>query len=439
MSMLAIGLLGIGGLAVLLVMGVHIGVALGFIGLLGTWSIVGFEPAIWGAVNVFYDQVASFALITVPLFIAMGYLASAGKLSTNIFNSLNQWIGKVRGGIGIATVGSCTLFGTICGSSLVTSSVFSIIAAPEMRRQGYDKSLSYGICASSGLIGMLIPPSILMVVYGVLSGDSVGKLLVAGITPGVVLGILYSLVIIFLPFLKPDLIEKPTTSGVSFIQKLKNLVDLWPVAVVVIIIFGGIFGGVFTPTEAGAIATFVVLMLLILLEKKKSIGPIIQALADTARTSAMIFLIFGGAAVFSQFLVLTGIASRTAEFIIGMGLSRISFLLVVSVFYILLGCVLDSISMLSITIPLLHPVLGSMGIDPIWYAVVVVVAIEIGMITPPVGLCVYGAKAVAEDDVTLEDIFRGVLPFFLVSLLALMFFIFIPQLSTYLPDLMFDW
>ena len=439
MSSFVIGLFGIGGLAVLLVLGVHIGVALGFIGLLGTWAIVGFEPALWGAVNVFYDQVASFSLITVPLFIAMGYLASAGKLSSNIFSSLNQWIGKVRGGIGIATVGSCTLFGTICGSSLVTSSVFSIIAAPEMRRQGYDKSLSYGICASSGLIGMLIPPSILMVVYGVLSGDSVGKLLVAGITPGIVLGILYSFVIILLPLFRPGLIEKPGNQAITILAKIKNLVHLWPVAVVVLIIFGGIFGGVFTPTEAGAIATFVVLLLLILLEKKNSIHPILQALADTARTSAMIFLIFGGAAVFSQFLVLTGIASRTAEFIIGMGLSRISFLLVVSVFYILLGCVLDSISMLSITIPLLHPVLGSMGIDPIWYAVVVVVAIEIGMITPPVGLCVYGAKAVAEADVSLEDIFKGVLPFFLVSLFALLLFIFVPRLSTYLPNLLFSW
>ena len=218
-----------------------------------------------------------------------------------------------------------------------------------------------------------------------------------------------------------------------------ELVHLWPVAVVVGITFGGIFGGVFTPTEAGAIATFVVLCLLLFKEKKKSFGAIKTALQDTARTSAMIFLIFGGAAIFSQFLVLSGLAARTAEFIVGLKLSKYTFLFVVAVFYLILGCLLDSISMLSITIPLLNPVLGSMGIDPIWYAVVVVLAIHVGMITPPVGLCVYGAKAVAEKDVTLEDIFRGVMPFFLASLLALIIFILVPSLSTFLPSIVFDW
>lgn len=439
MDSMTIGIIGALALAVLLFSGVHIGVALGLVGFLGSWALVGFEPSLWGAANVFYDQVASFALITVPLFIAMGYLASAGKLSSNIFNALNNWVGKVRGGIGIATVGSCTLFGTICGSSLVTSSVFAIIAAPEMRRKGYDKSLAYGICASSGLIGMLIPPSILMVVYGVLSGDSVGKLLVAGIMPGLVLAVLYSIVILFLARYRPRLIKQQTGRSLKWKEKLAELVHLWPVAIVIGITFGGIFGGVFTPTEAGAIATFVVLSLFLFIDKKKSFGAIKVALQDTARTSAMIFLIFGGAAIFSQFLVLSGLAARTAEFIVGLHLSRLTFLFVVAFFYLILGCLLDSISMLSITIPLLNPILGSMGIDTIWYAVVVVLAIEVGMITPPVGLCVYGAKAVAEKDVTLEDIFRGVFPFFLVSLLGLLLFILVPTLSTFLPNLVFDW
>jgi C4-dicarboxylate transporter DctM subunit len=439
MDFVAIGVSGIAVLIVMLALGVHIGVALGFVGFVGSWILVGLKPALWGSMNVFYSQVASYALITVPLFIAMGYLATAGNLSTNIFNSLNHWIGGIKGGVGIATVASCTLFGTICGSSIVTSSVFSIIAAPEMRRQGYDKSLAYGICASSGLIGMLIPPSILMVVYAILSQDSVGKLLIAGVTPGLVLALFYALTIYAMATLRPDLVKQQHGQVVSSRQKFQELKGLWPVAVVIVITFGGIFGGVFSPTEAGAITTFVVLVLVIAIEKKRSVPHIVTALKDTARTSAMIFLIFGGAAIFSQFLVLSGIATRTVEMIIALNLSTIGFLCLVAVFYLVLGCFLDSISMLSITIPLLHPILGRMGIDPIYYAVVVIVAIEIGMLTPPVGLCVYAAKAVAEKDVTLEDIFRGSIPFFVVSMIALLIFILVPPLSTFLPRQMFAW
>ena len=439
MDFFTIGLIGIGALITLLMLGVHIGVALGFVGLIGSWVLVGLEPALWGAMNVFYSQVASYALITVPLFIAMGYLATAGNLSANIFNTLNDWIGGVRGGVGIATVGSCTLFGTICGSSIVTSSVFAIIAAPEMRRQGYDKSLAYGICASSGLIGMLIPPSILMVVYGILSQDSVGKLLIAGVTPGLVLALFYAATIYAIARFRPNLVTQSVKKESSWTRKVIELRSLWPVAVVVAITFGGIFGGVFSPTEAGAVTCFIVLVLLIVLEKGKAFPHIVAAFKDTAKTSAMIFLIFGGAAIFSQFLVLSGIATRTVQMIIALDLPIFGFLCMVAAFYLILGCFLDSISMLSITIPLLHPVLGPMGIDPIWYAVVVILAIEIGMLTPPVGLCVYAAKAVAESDVTLEDIFRGSIPFFVVSMVGLVIFIFFPRLSTFLPQQMFAW
>ena len=439
MDFFTIGLIGIAALIALLLLGVHIGVALGFVGLIGTWTLAGLQPALWGSMNVFYSQVASYALITVPLFIAMGYLATAGNLSTNIFNTLNDWIGGIRGGVGIATVGSCTLFGTICGSSIVTSSVFAIIAAPEMRRQGYDKSLAYGICASSGLIGMLIPPSILMVVYGILSQDSVGKLLIAGVAPGLVLALFYSMTIYAIARIRPNLVTQSAKRPMRWREKVLQLRALWPVAIVILITFGGIFGGVFSPTEAGAVTCFLVLVLVMLIEKRKAIPHIVGAFKDTAKTSAMIFLIFGGAAIFSQFLVLSGVATRTVQLIISMDLPVFGFLCMVAVFYMILGCFLDSISMLSITIPLLHPVLAPMGIDPIWYAVIVILAIEIGMLTPPVGLCVYAAKAVAEKDVALEDIFRGSIPFFVVSVAALAIFILYPPLSTFLPRQMFAW
>lgn len=436
MDPFAIALAGILSLFMLLALGVHIGLSLGIVGFLGTWAIVGLEPALWGTVNVFYDKVASFALLPVPMFVLMGYMASTAELSGNIFESLNKWVGNIRGGIGIATVFSCTLFGTICGSSLVTSSVFSVIAAPQMRRQGFDKRLAYGICSSSGLIGMLIPPSILMVVYGVLSGDSVGKLLIAGITPGLMLTVAYSGLIVFMVWLKPSLLVSSIDHKVSWRERFESVLGLWPVLIVAAVIFGGLFGGVFTPTEAAAIGTFVVAVIILMLKRKEFISAVWPAFVETAKVSAMIFLIFGGAAIFTQFLVLSGIAQETARHIIEMQLSVFGFLIAVSIMYLILGCLLDSISMLTITIPVLMPVVHAMGIDSIWYAVVVVMAIEIGMLTPPVGLCVYGAKAVAEPDVTLEDVFAGSFPFCGISLLVLLLLIFFPPLSTILPSLM---
>lgn len=436
MDPLTVGILGIICLLVFLSLGVHIGVALGFVGFLGSSFIVGVDASMWGSVNAMYYKLASFELITVPLFVIMGYLASAGELSTNIFGTLRLWIGNLRGGLGIATVFSCTIFGTICGSSLVTASVFSMVAAPQMRKQGYDKRLAYGICASSGLIGMLIPPSILMVVYGYLSGLSVGKLLVGGITPGLLLTVLYSLTILTLVKLRPELIGSVPLPLASFREKILDLVKLWPILIVALVIFVGIFGGVFNPTEAAAVATFVILILLFYIKRGQSWGLLWSSVKDTGKTSAMIFLIMGSASIFSQFLVLSGITEKVAEFIIDLGLSRWTFVIFIAIIYLVMGCFLDSISMLSITIPLFNPVLPKMGIDPFWYAMVVIMAIEIGMITPPVGLCVYGAKAVAEPDVTLEDVFGGMMPFFWASMAALIIMIAFPQLSLILPALM---
>lgn len=436
MDPLTVGVLGIVCLLVFLALGVHIGVALGFVGFLGSSLIVGVDASMWGSVNAMYHKLASFELITVPLFVLMGYLASAGDLSTNIFRTLRQWIGKVRGGLGIATVCSCTIFGTICGSSLVTASVFAMVAAPQMRLQGYDKRLAYGICASSGLIGMLIPPSILMVVYGYLSGLSVGKLLIGGITPGLLLTVLYSATILTLVRVRPHLVGSVPLPDATLREKLLDLLKLWPIMVVAAVIFVGIFGGVFNPTEAAAVATFVILLLLFYLKRRQSWTLLWSSIKDTGRTSAMIFLIMGSASIFSQFLVLSGVTESVAQYVIGMGLSKWTFVIFVSIIYLIMGCFLDSISMLSITIPLFNPVLPKMGIDPFWYAMIVIMAIEIGMITPPVGLCVYGAKAVAESDVSLEDVFAGMMPFFWASLVSLVIIIAFPRLTTLLPALM---
>jgi len=434
---LVIGYLGLAVLILLLAFGIHIGVALGFVGMLGIALMVGLEAAFYSSASAIYHKIESFSLITIPLFILMGYLASGGGMSKNIFEVLTDWVGRFRGGLGISTVVSCTAFGAVSGSSLVTASVFASIGAPEMRKHGYSSRLAYGICASGGMMGMLIPPSILMVVYGVLAGESIGKLLIAGVTPGVILMILFSLVIIVISWIKPSMIQKPKLiEKIPWSKKFKNLWKIWHVLLVALIIFGGIFGGVFNPTEAAAVASFVLMVFVLVTRFKERRGLFKEAFLETASTSAMIFLVMGGAAVFSHFLALSGITQSLANYIISLHLSKLSLVWVLVVFYGVLGMFLDSISMLCITIPLFNPIANAMGIDPIWYAVLIVMAIEVGLITPPVGLNVYGAFAVAEADVRLEDIFAGVLPFFIMAWIAIVILIYVPSVSTFLPALM---
>jgi len=318
-----LGILGIAVLFILLAVGVHIGVALGLVGIVGSSLIVGFEGSIYSSVSSIYHKVAGFELITIPLFVLMGYLASGGGISKKTFEALNAWVGRVRGGLGISTVCSCAAFGAVCGSSMVTEAVFARLCAPEMRRHGYDKKVAYGICASGGMIGMLIPPSILMVVYGVLAGESTGKLLIAGITPGLLLTVLFSAAILAISRLRPSLIHPgQNEGGITLGEKFKLLGNIWQVLIVAVIMFGGIFGGVFNPTEAAAVATVILAALLVLTQGGGFWKLFKEAGLEAGSTSAMIFLVMGSASVFSQFLVLTGITNHIVEYVIGADLSK---------------------------------------------------------------------------------------------------------------------
>jgi C4-dicarboxylate transporter, DctM subunit len=432
-----IGCLGVVVLLVVMLLGVHIGVALGLVGILGAVLIVGWDGAFSLAAGSIYHQVVAYDLLTVPLFVFMGYLASVGGVSKDIYDSLSLWFNRLRGGLGIATVASCTAFGTVTGSSLVTAIVFTKLSAPEMRKHGYDKRLAYGICSSAGMIGMLIPPSILMVVYGILAGESIGKLLISGVTPGLMLFALFSISIVVIGWIKPSMIEESKhVERITWRMRLRSIGKIWQVFLMVAIIFGGIFGGIFSATEAAAVATVVLIILILITRPQQRIQLLIQAFADTASTSGMIFLILGGSVVFSHFLTLSEITQNLAEYIIGLNLSKFALLWVLMIFYLILGCFLDSISMLCITIPLFNPIIKVAGIDSIYYAVLVVMAIEIGLLTPPVGLNVYGSFAVAEKDVSIQDIFIGGFPFAVVSLLALALLMYVPYLATFLPTLM---
>jgi tripartite ATP-independent transporter DctM subunit len=435
-----VGLIGIGCLAVVLMLGIPIGISLVLIGMGGLSVIVGVESAFGSAMETIYHKIASYDLVTIPLFVLMGYLASAGGLSEKLFNALNMVVGRVRGGLGISAIGSCTAFGTVCGSALVVASVFAKICAPEMRRYGYEKKLAYGICASAGMIGMLIPPSIFMVVYGIQSGDSIGKLLIAGITPGLILTLFFSVLVYIVARRRSDLIAagEQNTRYTAW-EKVKAFASLWQIWVLALVIFGGIFGGIFNPTEAAAVASTLLMALLILnnIKNPRHIWDMFrESLYETASTSCMIFLVMAGASVFTQFLVVTGLTDMVADFVLSFDIPLTAMVALIVLVYVILGCFLDSFSMICITVPVFNPIVMAQGADPIWYAVMVAMAIHLGLITPPVGLNVYGAFAVAEPDVTLEDIFVGIMPFFWAVLLAIILLLFVQPISTFLPNLM---
>lgn len=430
MDSIVIGLVGVAVLLILIAVGIHVGVALGIIGIGGMTLIMGFDNAVTLAVSSMYFNNANYALVTLPLFILMGLWGAAGGISKRLYDGLIVWTGKIRGSLGIATVLGCAAFGAVCGSSIVTAAVFAKVSSPEMRRHGYDKRVAYGLTASAGMIGMLIPPSLLAVIYGILSGLSVGKLLLGGIGPGLMLTALMCADIYYLARFRPDLIAPQETPTYTWAQKLKTIPTFWPVIVTAVIIFGGIFGGVFSPTEAAAVATVVILILLIVTMKKDSWEHIVSGIKETATTSAMIFITMAGACVFSRYLVITGISDKIVEVILNAQLNNYVLMAILAILYLFLGCLMDATSILTITIPILHPIIVKLNIDPYFFAVFMIYASQIGIITPPFGLAVFTVKGVAEPDVTVEDVFAGAMKYFYIMCAGLPLMMIFPQIIT---------
>ncbi|OPY85989.1 MAG: Sialic acid TRAP transporter permease protein SiaT [Smithella sp. PtaU1.Bin162] len=439
MEPLTIGIITIIILFLLLALGIHIGIALATAGFIGLAIITDARQAIWVTTTAFYHKIASPDLITLPLFILMGFAASGGGISQKLFNSMALWLSGIRGGLGMASIGGCTAFGAVCGSSLVTTAVFAKICAPEMRKHGYDKKLAYAICAAAGSIGMLIPPSVLAIVYGMLSGISIGKMLMAGVMPGLLWGILFCLTVVIIGKIRPSWMKTASQVKVAPLkEKIKSLISWWPIVIVAVVTFGGIYGGIFSPSEAAAVAAFLLLVIYLAivrdLSAKQKVKEVGKMFTETATTSALIFVVIGAATVFSNFIVLTGISAKMSAAVLGSGLPPWGIVLVFAFSYLILGCFLDSISMLCITIPVFQPIIVAAGIDPIWYATIVIVSVEMGLITPPVGLNLYAAKGVAESDVTLEDVISGIIPFLIAEVVSVFIIFQFPILSTYLPS-----
>ena len=421
-----------------ILLGVHIGVALAAVSVLTLWLIVGkFEVAISLLQTTAYSAVMDYVFAVVPLFVLMGIFATVAGATRELFSSAQVLLGRVRGGLGIATVLANAVFASITGVSVASAAVFSKIAIPEMERLDYDRKFSLGIVAGSAILGMLIPPSVLMIVYGVLTEQAIGRLFIAGVLPGLVVVAVLSIGIWAMVLLQPRLGGRQVAARrLDFRTLVRVATAPWAVVALVVLVMGGIWGGFFTPTEAGAVGAAGGFLLIFINRQKLTLHGLWRILLDAGQTTASIFLLLICAQMYSRVLTMSGLAGNVTAWVTALSIPPIFIILGFIVVFVLLGCILDSTSIIILTIPLMYPIAANLGYDPLWFAIVAILAIEIGLLTPPFGMVVFAMKSAIGDGVRVDEIFAGAIPFILLLLVALGIIIAFPRLSTWLPSLM---
>ena len=426
------GVIGIILLFIFLAFRMHIGIAMALIGFAGISYIVDMDAGLNLLGMVPWEEGSSYTLSVIPLFILMGQFAFTSGISQDIYKAVHSWLGHLRGGLAMATIVACSGFAAVCGSSLATGATMAKVAIPEMEKYGYNLSLSTGCVAAGGTLGILIPPSIGFIIYGILTEESIGKLFMAGILPGLLLASLFILAIFVQCLIQPEMGPKgePTTWKVKF----KSLYSTWTMLSLFVLVMGGIYFGVFTPTEAAGIGAFGSFVIAVA-RKKLTFNNFVGSLLATGNMTAMIFLIIIGANIFSSFLALTGIPFMLADAIVALALPRMAILLMIIFVFILLGCVMDCYAIMILMVPILFPVIQAMHFNPIWFGVIMVIVLEVGLITPPVGLNVFVISG-AVPDVPLTTIFKGVWPFLIAAVVCITLIIFFPEIVYFLPSKM---
>ena len=431
MSPELVGIIGIVILIILLLFRMTIGLAMALVGFLGFAYISGFKPALGILATQPYSVVANYTISVVPLFLLMGSIAANTGIGTDLYKTAYKWLGQLKGGLAMATIGACSLFAAICGSSIATSVTIGKVALPEMKKYGYDSALATGSVAAGGTLGILIPPSLGFILYAILTEQSVGLLFIAGILPGILLTLLFITQIGIQVTWKASL--GPTGPKTSFLEKIVSLKSTYAMVALFLFVMGGIYFGFFTPTEAGALGVFGAVVISIIRRKLtfKNFG---QSLLQTSISTAMVLLMLVGAMIFMRFLAVSKLPFMLATFVTELAVPPIVILSLIVLIYIILGMFLDIISSMILTVPIIFPAIIAMGFDPIWFGVIVVLCMELGMITPPVGLNVFALAAVT--DVPLTTVFRGTLPFALTLMIGIILVIIFPQIALFLPRLM---
>jgi len=431
MSPFAVGLIGIALLFVLFALRMPIAFIMALVGFAGFSYLVSPEAAFRVVAKDLYNTFASYSLSVIPMFVWMGFLAFHSGISTRLYTAAYKLVGHVRGGLAMATQVACAGFGAVCGSNTATAATMGAVSLPEMRKYNYDDSLATASVAAGGALGVLIPPSVIFIVYGVATQQSISKLFIAGIIPGILLMLLYMATVYLLTWRNPNL--GPPGPRVNWKERISVVgKSIWEILIVFSLSIGGLFAGWFTPTEAGAVGAFGVLIVS-LAERRLSWEGFKKSLADTTRTTAMIMLLVAGAVIFGRFMAISQIPFVMADWAGSLPIPPFAVMAIMLVIYLILGCFIDALALILLTIPIFYPVaVGILGYDPIWFGVIIVMVMAMGVITPPVGMNVYIVKGIA-GDVPLEKIFRGIFPFLGALIICIATLIAFPEIATFLP------
>jgi tripartite ATP-independent transporter DctM subunit len=431
-SLALVGGLGLGVMFVLLVLGVPIAFAMAVVGAAGLWILEGPGPALAQATLIPWSEGRSFVFVTIPLFVLMGQLVYQTGLASDLYAGIRAWIGRVPGGLAVASVVACGAFGAVTGSSIATVATMGAIVMPEMRRYGYDPRLATGALAASGTLGILIPPSVIFIFYGVMTETSIGELFIAGIVPGILTAMMFSVIILVRCTLSPEL--GPRGPVATWDERWRSTSGFLPIVALFFGVIGGLYVGAFTPTEGAGVGCAGV-VLIAGLKRRVTALALRRALEETALISAMMFAIIVAGYLLARFLAITGTTETIVDLLVSLELGRVGFILLLIGLYLVLGALLDVFGMLVLTVPFLMPVVGELGIDPIWFGVFVVVMSEVALVTPPIGANVFVMRRAAPD-VPMTEIFLGVLPFVVGELVMLALLIAFPAIATWLPSRM---
>jgi tripartite ATP-independent transporter DctM subunit len=430
MDPVTVGIIGVAAVSVLLVSGMRIAYATALCGFVGLWALRGYEPAAGLAGLMPYSESSHYSLLVLPLFVLMGYLAHHAGITRNIYWTARQWLGQLPGGLAIATIFGCAGFAAACGASTASAAVMGRVSLPELKRFGYDEKIAAGCVAAGGTLATMIPPSVIMVIYGFIAEQSIGALLLAGILPGLLQALSYSVMLYFRFRANPEL--GPSIPSITWPDRIRSLRGTWGMFVLISIVLGGIYTGFATPTEAagiGALGAFVMAL------PRMRRGDLKTALLETARTTAMMFAIIVGVLIFVRFLAFSGMPGALVDTVLDLDVNRYVVLIGILAMYLVLGMFLDGIGMLLLTIPIVLPAVTALGFDPIFFGVLVVRMVEIGLITPPVGLNAFVLKGVAPD-IPLGNIFRGCGWFVAVDLVNVAILVAFPAIILFIPQSM---
>ncbi|MBN2060569.1 MAG: TRAP transporter large permease [Deltaproteobacteria bacterium] len=432
MTPVIIGIICLAFLFILLLMQMPIAIAMGLTGFIGSAWLLGFDQAL-GMLGIYpFETWSSYTLSVVPLFILMGLLLYNSGVSTDLYDAAYTWIGHVRGGLAMATVGGCAAFASVSGSSISTAVTMGMVAIPEMRKHKYDPGLMTGVVASGGTMGAMIPPSMGLIFYGIITEQSIGKLFLAGFIPGITEAIFYIATIYLLCTLRPNM--GPPGPYTTLREKGKSLKKTFPIFCLFLLVIGGIYFGVFSPTEAGGIGAFGAFMYAIITGNLAR--PLfLESLRSTTKVVAMVLLILTGASMLNIFMAVSRLPTELSDFVGSLPLNRYIILTFILFFYLVLGCFMDPLSMMLLTLPVFFPLIIAMDFNPIWFGILVTRMGEIANITPPLGMTLFVIKGIAKD-IHMQTVVRGIVPFIVADILHLILLIVFPQISLFLPGMM---